>query len=725
MKKVVILMVLVISSLLLFSCGEEAVDKVTEAAVTDSGEYSGEYLTEGTAAGEFSWSLDTDGVLKITLSDDNKTKEMNAANADYLKAIEPFRDKVTHMEIDRFVNGISYSADQAALAVGDGARNLCASMPSLVSVHFVGDNQNFWVEENGAEISGLFYGASSLKTVWFGEKKTENVVDASAIGYSTPIGKENYLEKSLFSGCSSIEKVILPNQMREVAENTFKGCVGLAEAELGTLIANVAAGAFADCSALKLLNFESEDFTVGENAIPDNEELTVNVKKQSDRLAIKNACTLEAASVIVPIDDYWQTHIDEKIANLPDGKSFIIYTDTHFQSSLGRNTRKTASLIEYVREKTGIKTVINLGDPYTGEKTIEKSDELMKTSVEEYFFDIFGSDGLFAVGNHDANYTTWLGYERATDEKVQVEWENGCGAFNYILPDTNIYNASIKNIEDIVTFDTKLIEKLDRLTYAPVGEEGGVYTTSEGTFPQVYYSAEDMKEQAYAWAKMHYHYDDDEQKIRYIVLDSGDCGLTTKYTLGNALWTAIMPTQFDWLYDTLVSTPDGYDIAVVAHMLSNYTDGSNGNLEIYRILSAFRGGYKISLNANANNDNMRILVGDANKEYDFSNVNFEGNVFTMSGHWHLDRSFVWYTDGKGKYKTNQEYRYTDPLEDDAIFYIGLNNDCLEPNADDGDPVMTKGTDTENSFTIVTLTDDGEIILTRIGAGEDRKFSYFS
>ena len=719
MKRIISVLIPVLCALLLFSCGEP-----------DGGAKVGEldaegYYTRGTVAGGFSWSLDAEGVLTITIEEDNKAKQMDASNAEYLRAIDPLLDKVTHMEIDRFAGRISYSANSAIETVGNGARNLCASMPNLISVHFRGDKQNFWVEENGDEVCGLFYGSSSLKTVWFGDEKTENLIDLSGVGYGTPSNRDNYFSKSLFSGCASIEKAVLPRQITEITEYTFKGCTSLADIALGIGIDSIGANAFADCSALKNLVLESSGYTVGENAIPDNDGLAITVENKNDQMAIEEACAMTAVEFIVPLDDYWIEHIDAKLAELPEGKSFIIYTDTHFQSSMNRNTRKIADLVEYVRENTGIKTVINLGDPYTGEKTIEKADELFRTSVEEYFFDVFGTDGLFAVGNHDANYTTWMSVERATDDRKQVEGENGCGAFNYTLPDTNIYNSSVAHIADAVTFDSKLIDKLESLTYTAVGAEGGQYITHEGVYDQVYYSAEDMKEQAYAWAKMHYHIDDDEQKIRYIVLDTGDCGLTTKYTLGNALWTAILPTQYDWLAETLMSTPEGYDIAVVGHMLSHYEEGSSSNKQLYQILSAFRAGNKLELSVSAKNDNMAILVGDLKKFYDFSECGFEGAVFTMSGHWHQDESYVWYTDDFGTYQTNQAYRYGDSLPEDAVFYIGLNNDCQENPSDDQDTVMSRGNATENCFSIITIADDGTIFLTRIGAGEDRIFSYNS
>ncbi|MBQ8208733.1 MAG: metallophosphoesterase, partial [Clostridia bacterium] len=336
--------------------------------------------------------------------------------------------------------------------------------------------------------------------------------------------------------------------------------------------------------------------------------------------------------VNIEIDGYWKEHIDEKIKNIPKGKSFIAFADWHFQMDGKRNSRKTTALIKYVREKTGIKKVLNLGDPIRSEDTFEKTRTMLRVSMEEYFYDVFGKDGLFAVGNHDSNVTRWLGASRR-EEDPEVEGVNGGGAFNHLVTQDDVYNVSVKHIEDIVKFDEKMIAKLDRLTYPEVGIPDGIY-----------YSSEEIKRQAYVWAKMHYHYDDEENKIRYIVMDTGDCGLIGFYVL-NMLWTAIFPVEYDWLVDTLKSTPEGYDIAVVGHLFASQKPGEGGRSHgIYKILSAFRGKRKVTFGIGNVNDNAKILIGDMEKNYDFTDSTFSGTVFTMGGHWHRERCFIWYTD---------------------------------------------------------------------------------
>ena len=418
------------------------------------------------------------------------------------------------------------------------------------------------------------------------------------------------------------------------------------------------------------------------------------------------------SKVNAQIDDYWKEHLDERIKEIPKGRSFIVFTDWHFHPDGTRNARKTTSLIRYIREKTGIKRVLNLGDPIKSGASFDEVKKLLKVSVEEYFYDVFGDDGLFAVGNHDTNITRWLGASRR-EENPEVEGVDGGGAFNYLVPQDYVYDVSVKHIEHMVKFDQKMIAKLDKLTYPEVGIPGG----------EIYYSPEEIKRQAYVWAKMHYHYDDDESRIRYIVMDTGDCGLVAYYVL-KRLWTSIFPVEYDWLAETLMSTPEGYDIAVVGHMFATQVQGQGGGSHgIYKILQAFHSKSKVSIQVGKSNENSAILIGDMTKEYDFSGSSFNKMIFTMAGHWHRERIYMWYNEEDGTEHVNEPYEIGKVYPDNAMALFLINNDCFEKPTDELDVEMIPGTVTEQCFDIVTLTDDGRVVITKIGAGEGSVFSY--
>lgn len=429
------------------------------------------------------------------------------------------------------------------------------------------------------------------------------------------------------------------------------------------------------------------------------------------------------------LDSYWEEYIEEKLASVPDGKSFIVYTDTHFEiapESLGSNqvsidplsnTSKVTDLIQYVRARTGIKTVANLGDPYSGEERISDAEKIFKLSVEDYFYDKFGEDGLFVVGNHDANHSMWLAKERSsTDPKV--EGQDGEGAYNYLIKDSLIYDSTVKNIEkkDGVVFDNAMLALADKLTYSDIYYEDSVTGTS--------YTAAQMKEEFIAWAKLHYYYDDEEAGIRYIVYNSGNCGLTEVYTLGNNLWNNIIPTQLDFIANALATTPEGYDIMFLGHMLADADTSFGAQYNLYQLLCAFKGGASVELAGLKNaNENMNMIIsgtkeGIETKIYDFTeNGAFEGAIMTFCGHWHQDFSHSWanaYGTGSS-WPYNVEYDGSVAKSDRTIYLAAIENDGFH-----SDKV---GTTNENGFAVVTITPEGNVVVTGFGVVDSRTYYY--
>lgn len=402
------------------------------------------------------------------------------------------------------------------------------------------------------------------------------------------------------------------------------------------------------------------------------------------------------------IAEYWQEYIDEKLAGLEEGKQFIYLVDTHWEG----NQKKSTDLIQYVRKMTGIKTVIHAGDPFDGynlEATAKsEAEKMIVDAMYDNFYKIYGSNGLYAIGNHDTN--------RAGLGTALKDWAtNGVDNYKVSVANSFIYEKTLSNLEGRVQYDTALIEKINSgaITFAPHGD----------------YSAEDMKNEAIAWAKQHYTYDDDVQKIRYIVLDTGDGGLVSKLVLGQD-YGGTIPTQYDWLAEVLLDTAKNkadYDIVVIGHMLglAQKTQATGTAPEsIHHILSAFKSGSVASFKVDKGNANFCTVVGDLNKSYDFSECSgFEGTVFTMHGHWHHDYNTVY------EVSDNSFHTYTD----DYVMTEGsvLDISCI-PDATIGGyvnesiyPKQSKGTTGEQSFNIVTIKDNGEIIVTRIGLGEDK------
>ncbi|MBR6602625.1 MAG: leucine-rich repeat protein, partial [Clostridia bacterium] len=387
------------------------------------------------------------------------------------------------------------------------------------------------------------------------------------------------------------------------------------------------------------------------------------------------------------LDAVWADHMDAKVEEIPEGKSFVFITDTHWNN----NAKKSSSLIDYVRKATGITNVVYGGDPFDGFDSLAAAQDALTTYAQTNFYDVFGEDGIYVVGNHDVNHT-------ASGGKAELT-----------ISDTFLYNTTVKNIENKAIFDTDMLAALENITYSEV-------LNSDDT---VAYTSAEMKEQALAWAKMHYHYDNADDKIRYIVLDTGSNGITQLNTIiGN--YTSFMSIEYDWLAKTLMSTPASYDIVVLGHQIGESTANSVASRDLFQILSAFKAKTAITANLTAHSDNtLAIMGGTTIRTYDFSASEFDGTIFSMNGHWHYDRSWIWQTE-LGTYGTNVAYSDSMTLSDDAILSICCNRDAMWSP---GEIEMTGGTETEQSFSVITLTDDGRIVLTRFGAGESKTFIY--
>ena len=225
------------------------------------------------------------------------------------------------------------------------------------------------------------------------------------------------------------------------------------------------------------------------------------------------------------------------------------------------------------------------------------------------------------------------------------------------------------------------------------------------------------------------YYDDAENGTRYIVFNSGNCGLIEQYVFAKS-YAGIIPSQMRFIANALTDIPTdengkSYNVVFLAHMLGSNKENDDSYSELYKLLSAFKAGksYTYSFKKTGNEIWDAVVGIDGQITFDFTGNNFTGVVFTLSGHWHLDLSYVYQTVGD-KYQSNVLYKENDSVANDAVFYIGLNNDCTETYADvPNDVVMTAGTSSENCISIITVTNDGNIVLTRIGAGNDRVFSY--
>ncbi len=429
------------------------------------------------------------------------------------------------------------------------------------------------------------------------------------------------------------------------------------------------------------------------------------------------------------IDDYWVEHINEQLATLPEGRSFIAITDTHYQSGGYGNLGKSADLMQYVRQMTGIEKVINLGDPHHQENTYAGAMEQLSRSMEEKYFNYFGEDGMYAIGNHDSNLTM---ARNAGDNDADTY------KMDLLLSDSDIYKTTFAHIEEggkkngNVVYDEALLaiieankDSIKEFVLDNVSAENA--SSYNNMFGNVSYTAEEMYKNLVCWAKMHYAYYDHDSKICYIVLNTGGLTLTDFTILNRELWK-FHPSQYEFLaamFNEISENYSDYDVIVAGHMFYDVSVANNTyNQNIFKMLSAFEGGTAVSFYANGNNAFSGKLFGCENNangrtlSYDFSGTEFKGEVICITGHRHLDLQLVSQTKDGQYYTSNAYDDIEDNLSENAVQLFLLNqdnynesNNADEPNAQ----TMVKGTITEQSFTIFTITENGTVVLTKIGA----------
>ena len=401
------------------------------------------------------------------------------------------------------------------------------------------------------------------------------------------------------------------------------------------------------------------------------------------------------------IPDYWfsQTenperfedcdqYLDGKIKSIPNGKSFMFLTDPHIR---GCNAMNSPAIIGYIREMTNVKKVVQGGDilhreptKYMGAQEIIKYTNIMRS--------VAGEDYLPVWGNHDINTANAPIDDVATHR----------------IPYTEIDKILFAHLKDRVTEDIS-----EKIAYLDCSEED--------------------REQIIALGRLHYYVDDNAAKMRYIIMETG-CqveaernGCVTKHFGISNNEDLVM--QYDWLYETLMSTPEDYDILVTGHAMLGYEkrfrEIMDGPMGVCEMISAFHTRSKLSLyNRLSWNEKLCKFYKAGNHEYDFSTRKGNSRVVVLGADTHHDIMAVADYDENGNFVYKGEYDGS-ALPKSAVVVTstvtdgyGATGSKLYPNC-----ILEKGTTNEHAIDVVTVLPDGDIAFTRIGAGDNRKISY--
>ena len=437
---------------------------------------------------------------------------------------------------------------------------------------------------------------------------------------------------------------------------------------------------------------------------------------------------------------YNGSHLDNIVRSVPAGRSFIFTTDAHWDNS---NSKNCHFLIDYIKKRLGISTVVFGGDAIGNVQDSKYAGANVLAQYSEELFSAFGKNVLWVQGNHDTNVPgipVWMPDTSYAVGRRVVNFENR-GCYKCIVANSDAtFDLSKWEAEDLFIDDEEInkrtINHLGSVVYDDAGIERMAAIISNPA----------DKAAALAWMKRHYHYDDAEKKLRYIILETFDYGFAAHIVFGGY---GTYYLQFDWLAETLKSTPQGYTIIVCGHQVNSGSETSFYTQRLYQLIAAYLNAGSISitlrrantsLTDSAEQDNYGYIhefwgsssptVGKA-KTFDFTGVT-PCKLFCIGGHYHMDDAFLTRANTSTAANVQSlEYAATTPVAGD-ILTIFSNRNCWNrryesdratkyPNS--MSPEMTVDTITEQSFDIVTITEDGRIVCTRVGAGESRTFVF--
>ena len=158
------------------------------------------------------------------------------------------------------------------ISVGENAFYGCSSLNSFagsgVRLDIVGENAFYGCEKIQAiDVTGLktvsarvFYGCSGLHEL---QLTAADMIDTAALqncaGLTSVSLKSTVrmIPTECFSGCTSLEEIILPEQLQAIEEHAFYNCSKITSMAVPATVTEIAEGAWQGCASLQSVNFPS------------------------------------------------------------------------------------------------------------------------------------------------------------------------------------------------------------------------------------------------------------------------------------------------------------------------------------------------------------------------------------------------------------------------------------------------------------------------------------
>ena len=390
-------------------------------------------------------------------------------------------------------------------------------------------------------------------------------------------------------------------------------------------------------------------------------------------------------------------YMNERISTIPDGKHFIFITDVHWKNN---NAKHSTAMMKYVKEKIGITDVFFGGDILNQETSKYMGAARMAEYMNEAR-DAFGNNFFPAQGNHDLN---------AANLSHVLEENPGLSEDDVRMSYKVVYKYLVEPIADKVVFED-----------------------CSAKLAQTEATGDDLEELE-AYCKLHYYHDDDDQKIRYIVVcttNTDNNGVVKQYFGARSLQE--MYLQYDWIYQTLLDTPDNYDIFILGHAYVWSGPEAPAGYRPYmphevgvalgRMMAGLRYKTNVTVRCATNNQLLNSFYAYGAHTYAFANDSKTHHfVVGVSGDKHFDGAYI-----LGPSATIENTRIYDAIsknDKEVLLTVTLCDARAVPEEDYNNykPTMTAGTVNEQAFDVVTVTNDNRLVYTRFGSGTDRIFN---
>lgn len=319
-------------------------------------------------------------------------------------------------------------------------------------------------------------------------------------------------------------------------------------------------------------------------------------------------------------------YLDGIINSVADGKHLIFTTDRHYR----RDSEDTQLLQQYVRSNMNVSRLVFGGDILNRSETPYLAYQIMNE-----YFDLnaaaFGAAYLPVFGNHDIN-TANAPDPAATRMNIGVSAELYTRHLDgYAHFETSKHYGNVTGNDIVTIMQTIVDNKID----------------ADSTIPATLgMTRDEIVAAMLEYNKLHYYVDDDINKIRYIVYNTGaPDNIVVQTILGAPGGQTETYLQINWLYETLMSTPEGYDIIMSGHLVTldprlTYNSYLNGtyHYDIMAQLSCLK--LKAAMNTSITSDMANSINQDwtptARRSLDFTNAPDVGKIVVLAGHWHRD-----------------------------------------------------------------------------------------